>query len=74
MSINDLNKDDDCFSERETEQIYIGLDESLKPTTIKTVNKGLRAFIFYRNLDSLKQKDSIKDRPFKIIAITPKGN
>ncbi len=52
MSLNDV-KEELSFTQRENEQAFLSAHKTLRPDFIKTVSKGLRAFIFYRNFLSL---------------------
>jgi hypothetical protein len=52
MSLNGV-KEELTFTQREHEQAFLAANKTLRPDFIKTNNKGLRAFIFYRNLLSL---------------------
>jgi len=59
MSLNGV-KEELTFTQREHEQAFLTAHKTLRPDFIKTNNKGLRAFIFYRNLLSLRAQQMKK--------------
>ena len=74
MSINGVKENELTFTEREQQQAYLIAHKTLRPDFIKSPNKGLRAFIFYRNLlllGSIKkphhQQDIVVSRPTTLI-------
>lgn len=64
MSLNGVTEEL-SFTQREHEQAFLLAHRALRPDFIKTVSKGLRAFIFYRNFLSLlsfqKKKKPVLD-------------